>query len=519
MALFRPPFSLFPFQIEFAIRCAIQSGTMLSASTGMGKTVISIAAMCALLEDNKVDNVIIAAEKAKLYEWVDDVTNFTDLSPGLYSGPSSQRQKIRQDLPTVIIGTFETLRNDFASMQPDPKAKRAKIIQPGPLTLLLQDRAILYIKDEGPAKMGASRTSQMYKFNSLFCNQVRKHGSLKVIDLSATPLDRDPEGFFNVMRLSVPELAGTVQDFNREHIAGFDFYGHPTGFKNLSPALTQFGLRSLQEKFAPALLTKSKTDPDVIEHFPATIEDHSFVRMSPSLEEFYWQVVEQYSEAENDRALFTVMRQMVAHPLSLRTSQGGIAQEIVSKAPQGLLEALEPPKLPLLLSRLQTVVRGEQNQVVLFTFFGQSVLPLLYQRLTDEGYSVAINHGQLSAEQRSLNLKAFRHGDFQIFLTSDAGARGVNIPESCYVESYDAPLKYSTHVQRINRISRINSLHSTIFAHTYIVRDSIEEPILEMMLQRKGYADETIRPDGLSLPNIRRMLHHRRDAVDIPTIS
>jgi SNF2 family DNA or RNA helicase len=512
VALFHPPFTLFPFQVDFAIRCATQPGTMLAADTGTGKSVCVVAAMCALLEDNRVDNVIIAAEKAKLYEWMDDLSLFTDVPHSLYSGTSAQREKIRRNLPTVIIGTFETLRNDFAFMQSDPKVKRVKTIKPGPLTTLLQDKSVLYIKDEGPAKMGASRTSQMYKFNAMFCNQVRKHGLLKVIDLSATPLDRDPEGFFNVMRLSVPEIAGTVQEFNRDHIVGLDYYGNPVGFKNLSPELTQIGKKSLQTKFSSVLLTKSKTDPDVVKFFPETIEDHSFVRMTPSLAEFYWKIVNTYSDPENDRALFTVMRQLVSHPCSLLTSQGGVTRDIVSKAPQGFLEALEPPKLPLLLHRLQNVVAGQQSQAVIFTFFGQTVLPLLYKRLTDEGYSVTLNHGQLSAEQRSINLKAFRHGYFQIFLTSDAGARGINIPNCAYVELWEAPLKHSTQVQRINRISRLSSQHSTIFAHTYIVRDSIEEPILEMMLQRKGYADETIKAEGLSLNHIRRMLNQKRGA-------
>jgi SNF2 family DNA or RNA helicase len=119
----------------------------------------------------------------------------------------------------------------------------------------------------------------------------------------------------------------------------------------------------------------------------------------------------------------------------------------------------------------------------------------------------------MSAEARAKSQREWRAGETEVFLSSDAGSRGINLPEGQYVEHYDAALKYSTYVQRTNRISRINSTHKTVVDHTWVVKDSIEESILDLQGNRQEWSEKLGTRNTLSVEAIREMIKDRRNYI------
>jgi superfamily II DNA or RNA helicase len=511
--LFRPPFSLFPFQAEFAARCYFNSSTILAADTGCGKSVTATATACMLFEDGKIDHVIIAAEKNKIWEWYDDIANYSALERVLYVGDKAKKAKIRENLPQVLIGTFETLRNDLAHWESTTKNKRGRTLASGPLLELLETKRVLVIMDEGPAKIGAQRSSLIYQAWDRFFTRCRKLGELKIINCSATYVDRDPVGFHNVGHLMWPERVGTVEEFKNDHIAALDFWGNPTAYKNLHPDACEPGKVSLRSKIGDGnILVKSKLDPDVKDLFPTMHPDVTFVRLSKAERDFYKWMIKEYSNSDSEKSVWMALRQFLGHPHSLFTTQGEVAQDIVRR--RGVdLEALGCTKLEDLLERLRLIVRGQGAQAVVFTWFGQSVFPILAREFRKAGFTVSENHGQMTAEARAKSQASWRAGETEIFLSSDAGSRGINLPEGQYVEQYEAALKYSTYVQRVNRVSRINSVHKTVVDHTWVVKNSIEEPILELQGNRQEWSEELGTRNTLSVEAIRGMIKDRRNLV------
>jgi hypothetical protein len=479
-----------------------------------GKSVISTATACLLAEDGQIDQVMIVAEKNKVWEWYDDIANYSELDRAIYAGTLKAREKIREALPTVLIGTYETFRNDLAKMVPTDRNKRGKTMVDGPLLTALEGKRVLIIWDEGPAKIGAQRKSQMYQAWKRLLTRLRQSGEVRIINCSATYVDRDPLGFFNVAHLMWPERVGTMEEFENDHVGSWDYFRNPVQFKNLHPDMCEPGKISLISKIGEGnILVKSKLDPDVVALFPKMQPDVTFVRLSPEERKFYrWMCSEYGNKDEDEKSAWMALRQFLAHPHSLFASSGEVAQDIVRRK-GAELEAMTGTKLGDLIERLKLIIDGQGAQVVVFTWFGQSVLPLLQKAFEAQGWTVSPNHGQMSAEARAASQATWRAGDTQIFLSSDAGSRGINLPEGQYVEQYEAALKYSTYVQRVNRVSRINSTHATVVDHTWVVKDSVEEAILKLQGNRQEWSENLGTRNTLSAQAIRDMINDKRNFV------
>jgi superfamily II DNA/RNA helicase len=253
-------------------------------------------------------------------------------------------------------------------------------------------------------------------------------------------------------------------------------------------------------------------DDDIKDLFPDMKPDVSFIRLSKAERDFYRWIVKEYSNSEEEKSCWMALRQFLGHPHSLLASNGEVAKDIVRRRGADL-EALGSSKLENLIERLKLIVRGQGAQAVVFTWFGQSVFPILAKELRQAGFTVSENHGQMSAEARAKSQREWRAGETEVFLSSDAGSRGINLPEGQYVEHYDAALKYSTYVQRTNRISRINSTHKTVVDHTWVVKDSIEESILDLQGNRQEWSEKLGTRNTLSVEAIREMIKDRRNYI------
>jgi SNF2 family DNA or RNA helicase len=495
--------------------------TVLAASTGTGKGVMSLAAASLLVEDGEIDLILIACESVKLGEWADEVARCTSLEHVIYAGTPLKRAKLRENLPAVVIGVYETLRNDLANwkQQSDPRGRKSKSLVPGGLLEALDGRRVLIILDEGSSKLSANRQSYMYRSYELAIKRLQP----RIVVLSATPVDKDPESLFNLLRLIDPGFL-KVADFYKRYAQGFDLYQRVSAYKNLDDSYCNPNVPSFKSLAAPYIIFKHKTDPDVSPLFPEQPNtEYIYTDMAPKTAEFYQMVMDHFlgeSEDPNrDRSLFTVARQIAGSPLSLLNSQGEMAQEIVRLVGPALLRSLPATKLDHLVNRLKVLFREDPNtQVVVFTFFGQSLLGIILDRFNAEGFRTSINHGKLNSQEKELARKQFLAGDSQIFLSSDSGSRGVNLPVE-HIIQYECSLKNSTSVQRINRISRIDSSHARVMSRAYVMRGTIEENIVDILLRRQEWSEDVLGSDGkLSASVIREMLKNQRPTIDLRPI-
>lgn len=503
--LFSPPpgKDLIPFQEE-GIIAAYETLTSHPAKAvsvlydmGLGKSVISMALAGLLFEAGLIDHVLVVAEANKVRDWAeDDFPTWTDLSVKRYAGPPAKRAEIRQDLPQVLVMTYETGRNDIAVFKHTKKAQGRAITGPGPLAEALKDRRVLVIFDEITKLKG--RTSRGHLAWDYLVNRWlrrRAKSDALAVGLTGTPIESSPEDHYNANRLLAPLLAPKVADFEEAYVKRVNDWGKVTAWKNLDPGDCEPGVVPLSRVFSEITLRKRKTDPDVLGWFPAKVENPSrFITLTPKQRAFYDDVVAALEPEDDEdpnaiQSALTLLRQIAGAPAALLHSQGYMAREIVGLVGERTIKGLGSAKEDALVEWMEEA--GDQ-QVVVFTFFGQSVLPLLHERLRAEGYAVSINHGQMNTEERQTSQARFKAGQTQIFLSSDAGARGLNLGMGSALLHYELPLLYATYGQRSDRIHRADSVHPSVTVDSLIAIDTVEEAIFDLVMKRNVWSDKVI---------------------------
>lgn len=505
---------LFDFQ---EIGCALayllmeqrSAGTFAAWDTGTGKTHLAMALAALLNEDSMIDVVLLVAEKGKVGEWEEDFRSSTSLTARLHHGSARMKKIVTEPLPQVLISTYETLKADTCSFVKRP-GKRGTSMEDGPLMAHLRGLRVLVVYDE-VAKL-RNRSSANYKAHYRLLTQLRKANLTRVLGLTATPIERDFEDAFNQGRLISPENMPTVDEFERAYVRARDIYGRPQ--------YQQHKMHEFAGLFRPFMHRVRKTDPEVMAEFPSQVEESTHVTLPKEQMDLYEMVESFQDDAEDGEpvpGLWTVLRQIAAAPASLISSEGALAQQLVGALGADYLRGLPSGKEAALEAYLEPIIEGQGSKCVVFTFFGQSVLPLLAGNLRRRGWKVYVNHGALSPAQQTESRTGFR-GDSQpcVFLTSDAGARGLNLPEALYVINYELPLTHANYTQRINRIHRIDSTHASVTCQSFIATDTVEEGVAQRMMERNEWQDVLLGDDDagenfISAADRREMLNIARD--------
>ncbi|MFE4863222.1 helicase-related protein, partial [Streptomyces sp. NPDC056670] len=154
------------------------------------------------------------------------------------------------------------------------------------------------------------------------------------------------------------------------------------------------------------------------------------------------------------------------------------------------LRSVPSRKTEELVEYLSPIVHGQGDKAVVFSQFGPSVLPLLAQALLKEGIRSYLYLGEMSQPEREAARRDFRaDGQACVFLTSDAGKDGINLPEATYLVEYESALTYETRTQRLGRIDRVTSTAPSITCTTFVLQGTVEDGIVDTMLERNEMAD------------------------------
>jgi SNF2 family DNA or RNA helicase len=465
--------------------------------TGMGKSHAAMGIGGLSFEFEDVDLVLLVAEKNKIHEWAEDFAKYTTLTPYVYHGPT-RAKKLDAAGADVVITTYETARNDCAVTVTGPSG-RGKTLAEGPFLEWLAGRRVMVVYDEC-TKLG-NRSSQLYKNHAYLLKQLRKKNpGLRVYGLTATPVERDIETAFNQFRLIAPKLMPTVGEFEKNAIKAWREIKKGNRVVARAPIWNRSYIPVFAELCAPMIIRKRKTDADVIAEFPQQVEEVRNVDMRPEEKKLY-QLVEGLAwddegDLQDVPGLWMILRQIAGHPASLLWGRSELAQELVAGLGAQYLGQVPSAKAEALLEYLKPLVLGQGAKAMVFTYFGQSVLHALRQDLEQAGLPFFLNHGGLSAVEQHKTIQAFRESDEPaVLLTSDAGARGINVPEATYVVEYESGLTHSKRIQRMNRIHRIDSEAACVHCMTFVLTGTVERQIVDNMLARNAVQDALLGDD------------------------
>jgi SNF2 family DNA or RNA helicase len=151
-----------------------------------------------------------------------------------------------------------------------------------------------------------------------------------------------------------------------------------------------------------------------------------------------------------------------------------------------LSESTKAPKLNAVIEYMTDILSGEpDSKIVLFSFFKRNLR--LIQEAMNSTTSSVLFMGGMNAEERDAAKQQFaKDPNTRLFLSSDAGGYGVDLPNANYLISYDLPWSAGKLDQREARIIRLSSVHPHVTIASFVMKGSIEERQYEMLQQKRG---------------------------------
>jgi SNF2 family DNA or RNA helicase len=203
------------------------------------------------------------------------------------------------------------------------------------------------------------------------------------------------------------------------------------------------------------------------------------------------------------------MRMLCDHPELLRlsaahfrgvlpgTRTGSEYAEELHQA--GRLEKLKgTPKLDATVELIGEILEANPaNKLVIFSFF-RDMLDILAETTKSLAKSVLFT-GAISQKGRDAAKQQFTDDpETRLFLSSDAGGIGLDLPVANYLISYDLPWSAGAYAQRQSRIIRLSSQFPQVTLLSIQVTGSIEEYQYRLLGQKKKVADAIVDGKGIS---------------------
>lgn len=501
--------TLLPYQPEAVNRMCERGSMLVAYDLGLGKTVLTIAALERLMDEGQIrePGLIICLSSLK-YQWKSQIEKFTDGSTALVidGSPSKRAEQYESAMNwkdfgiDYIILNYEQVVNDWKFVSSLPRG--------------------FVVLDEATA---------IKSFKSKRSKHVKKLGNAPFrFALTGTPIENGrPEELYSIMQFVDPKVLGRFDQFDKTFIIR-SWNGWVDGYRNLN---------MFHNLMKQASVRKAQSDPDVSPYLPNTIHkapvlislDRSAAKLyksisaeivqdiknameyfgaSFSLSEHYGQSSSSKRYSEMDEARGQIMskigclRMLCSHPELLRTSaakfkalQGGSSYAHFLME-EGLLDSLKSsPKLDFLASYVKEFLgASEDNKLVIFASYVDMV-----DMIADTiGRDICVTYtGELNAETKELRKTSFNENPaIRVFVSSDAGGYGVDLPSANLLINYDLPWSSGTAAQRNGRIRRASSSWRSIVIQDIIIGGSIEQRQYEMLQQKSSVASAIIDGDG-----------------------
>ncbi len=136
--------------------------------------------------------------------------------------------------------------------------------------------------------------------------------------------------------------------------------------------------------------------------------------------------------------------------------------------------------------------KAPKRKIVIFSFF-RKTLEYLRKSLSERGVGLKMIHGLVSIEDRERAIDDFlTRDDVTVLLTSEVGGEGIDLQRASVLFNYDLPWNPMVVEQRIGRLDRIGQLADKIVIVNFVVSASIEQKILQRLLDKIGIFESTV---------------------------
>ena len=463
---------LLPYQREGAAHLAFHERALLADEMGLGKTVQAIAACEILAREKGVGRVLVVSPTSVKAEWEDQIARFTNRAARFVAGLYPERLKFYQTPAFFTLVNYEQVVRDADDIN----------------RLLKPDVVIL---DEA---------QRIKNWHTKTARRVKSLVSPYAFVLTGTPLENRIDETYSIVQYLDPEIFGPLFRFNRDFY-DLDQRGRPEGYKNLD---------EMHRRLAGVMLRRRKRD--VEDELPSRTEKTFFVPMAEEQAKRYGD----YEYLARRLASIAQRRPLTKEEFE-RLQQYLACMRMICDTPAILdPECRVCPKLEELEGVLSELLEEPARKIVVFSEWVK-MLELARSLAAEMGVECAWHTGDVPQLKRRAEIARFREDPAcQLFLSSDAGATGLNLQMANAVINLDLPWNPAKLEQRIARAWR-KGQKSAVTVVNFVTENSIEHSILHLLSSKQTLADGVIDGAGdfskIAMPSGRAAMIERMQAM------
>jgi non-specific serine/threonine protein kinase len=427
--------------LRFLYECRF--GACLADDMGLGKTIQALVFLTSISIGPKKNfgPHLIVVPPSLVFNWVNEIKRFCPLLNSMVFNPKELH--LIDDSVDILITTYDVLR------------RHSDWFDPRQFHVLVFDEA-QYIKN-----LTAGRTKAARQIKRQF-----------TVALTGTPVENHFGEYFSIMDLVVPGIFGS--------------YG---GFQDL---LKNSRTDVLLRRTRPFVLRRTKNE--ILKELPPMVETVDYLPMSPYQLTLYQQILSESRQvAESSFSSMSLAKARV----KVLTAILRLRQLCVSP---GLLDPqfpVESPKIQRLKELIQELY-WEGHHVLVFTQF-RRFLDIIEPILKEMKVQLVRMDGTTPVKRRGNLVEQFQTSETpMVFLLSlKTGGVGLNLTKANYVIHVDPWWNPAVEDQASSRAHRIGQSQS-VFVNRLIMKDSIEERLMQLKAQKSRLFDDVVNFGGHS---------------------
>ena len=421
---------LLPYQLDGIAFAAGAGRAILADEMGLGKTIQGIGVAEFLAQFAGIRKVLIVCPASVKSQWRSEILRFSGRQATLVLGGAGERAAQYQGDCFFTICNYEQVLRDIIAIE----------------------RATwdLIILDEGQRiKNWEAKTTQTMK-------SLRSRFALV---LSGTPLENRLDDLFSVVEfIDARRLGPAFRFFNRHRVT--DEKGKVIGYRDLDV---------LRENLQPVLLRRTRNM--VMKELPQRTTQ--VIRISPTAEQL-----------EIDGAQMRIVSSIVSKPyiseMDLLRLQKALLLARMNADSTFLVDKHEPgysSKLDRIEELFDELAGEETRKVVLFSEW-TTMLGLIERRIERFQLGYVRLDGSVPQKKRQQLVQQFQHDSkCRLFMTTNAGATGLNLQAANTVINVDLPWNPAILDQRIARAHRMGQ-KNPVHVYVLVTEETIEEKLL-----------------------------------------
>jgi len=419
-------------------------GPCLADDMGLGKTVQILAILGSLIEENRINTVLLIVPASLIGNWLAEREKFiSTLNMFVLDKSEKKLQEMDFNKKGIYLSTYK-----MVSLRESINEKKWDLI----------------ILDEAQA-IKNSNTKQSKVIKSI--------NSKNRIAMTGTPIENSLLDLWSIFDFVNPGLLGNKKDFSQITKKAKD---NTRIYKSLRNVVDPFVLRRL------------KTDKTIIKDLPNKIERDLYIPLSTKQVTLYKNLLKDVKKTLDEKE--GIERKGLILSTILKSKQ-------ICNHPSQYLKIDEYKEREsgkfLALKELAQVIKEKHERMLVFTQYKSIIEPLKNYLEELFGYEGLFIDGSVSPKIRSQRVEDFNSDNYYPFmiLSIKAGGTGLNLTSANHVVHFDRWWNPAVENQATDRAFRIGQ-KKVVNVYKFICTKTIEDKINDIINSKKELSEKVI---------------------------